>query len=230
MLEMISAAENLVSFDPSVDEALSFLSTLRNYVCLIYYLEVSVAQALSKMATVWPASSVSQFFLSQAMTFRDWISRQRGSLVRGSFISGMGAGWTIYNCEQFLLECERALRGSIRSESWWDSFTLVYIILGKSYADLGDLDSLTGTLSWCREKLFGGFKDMGRKNDQFFVEYFEVCRFLAQVCTFSETLLLIYRCAWRRQSQKSSDCWSTTVKICLIPCGKSWLKWYDHTV
>jgi hypothetical protein len=178
---MLIAVKSLSSIKPTAPETVAFLSTMRSLVMLIHYLEYAVAQATSKIATTHgPPFSACVIFISQKTVFRDWISRIRRHLMMACHYSSIGPSWIVYHGEKYLAESARALKGSVRGEGWLDSFTSVYILLGRAYAEGGDPDAIGGMLGWCRGNLFGSIKDMGR-GVSFYEEYFWACSMIAKV-------------------------------------------------
>jgi hypothetical protein len=178
---MIGAVESLPSIKPSAPDAILFLATMRNLVMLIHYLEYAVTQAISKNASLHgPPYSACLFFISQKTMFRDWISRLRRHLITACHYCSVGSSWIVYHGEKYLVESMRALKGSVRSDSWLDSFTSVYILMGRAYADLGDCDALCGILKWCRDNLRTGLGDMGR-GFEFYERFFEACCMISKV-------------------------------------------------
>jgi hypothetical protein len=178
---MLAAAESLSSITPTAGDILGFLDTLRNLVMLIHYLEFAITQATSKVTSASsPPYSSCVFFIAQKTLFRDWVSRIRRHLITAAHYTSIGSSWIVFHGERYLVEAARGMKGSVRGVGWLDSFTGVWVLLGKAYADLGDYDGLKGVLGWCRENLRDGLKDTGR-DFTFYEGFFKACCMIAKV-------------------------------------------------
>ena len=194
---MLSIVDSFSSMKlPTQENVLNLLSAIRNMVNLIHYLERAIDLATSKQHSssgrvYLPPHSSKEFFAGSQNVFRTWITRTRRHLITACQYAGMPLSWIVYHGHKYLVECTRALKGSVLSDTWLEGFMLVFVVLGHAYARLQDPDALAGVLDWCKEHLFPGLKDMQRDLG-FYPEYFRACLMIARVCVPLPLLAFIH--------------------------------------